>query len=1807
MLAIFLFSLSGVFASEIDVPVANEDTGQLEASVNGESIEVNLQTDEENPTLVVDENDETLSSEIDSEILTADQLTYSDLREQIGSGGNINLTKGTYTYNDDDDTIEISTSGVINGNGAVIDMAQSGHRAFYVTTSDVTIKNLTIKNANYGGAGGAIYFSSSGAVSDCNFTNNKATTYAGAVYFSFNGVVSDCTFTENSAYHGGAVLMYSGSVVNCNFTYNSASYSGGAIYMTSGSVENCNFADNTANQQGGAIFSQGSITADTCIFKTSSDTTSINTVIRSPTLNVDNFTTFYGSGEKLTFDLRTNLSSIPITNRNIAIRVYSKDKGILVGNYNCLSGEGWIPNLPVGYYYAIFDTEYPEFQPINRTLTVAAPEHTFWFLDYTIKGNDNPMIELSHDYYFDSDYDAAFVNGIVINRQVTIRGNGSTIDAKGQARIFNVQAEDTIIENLTLKNAHASDGGAIYFNGNGNVINCNFKDNIATSSGGAVVFMGKGILTNCNFNNNVGKSGSGGAIYFINGTVSDCNFTNNKACYGGAVYFYINGSVTDCCFTKNQAVGNSGYGGAVHFEKRSSGIAVNCNFTNNSANYGGAVFVDGSNLTIIKSVLLNNFAIYGGGAVYVNDGILSVINSTFMDNRVNECGGAIYIYDGGLEIFNSTLSSNFARKEGGAIYSNRNKLSIYNSTLDNNIANGGYGGAVHNGQGALTITGSRIRNNAAEDYVAVCTGNSENVVFRNNEIFNNYVKGFPVDDSNTFIVPPRFGLMPVFDSSLRIRVFEREGKRFNGDVTLTIGGEDFVVHVVNGTGKTDVITSIMASGDYYADITFIGNDEYSAVDYEDVGFSLSINSFANLYALFIEGMIDHNDVILNRDYIYDDDDDFDFIDEYYDLLDENELIIDGKGHTIDCDYEANFLNINSGAKTTVKNLIIINGNGYDHGGAISNEGNLTVINSTFCNNTAYGDGGAIYSYHGYVTIIGSIFSLNNANAGGAIVNDKSYLTVINSTFTGNRANRGGAILNFDGNAVMDNAIFINNSARYGGAISILSGDFSITASKFNNNSADHCGGAIDVSEFNEIMGSANPSKNLFILNAQANNNEYLHAESKSNALVLIVNDSIFDSNTAREIGGAIRIGNGNAIAIDKSLFNKNNANMGGSIHNRGVLTVLDSNLTNNFVFVDFVPLGGAIFSSGDVTMHNANFVNNSAYENGESYGGAIYILSGNFEITESTFINNSAFSGGAIYVDVDNTVPTAPNPLANDVLGSSQDESILGALIPNDSFLKVTGSTFKGNHAYGEGGAIFNVGVVSLTGSRFENNMANEGGAIYSTHLLTMTDSILRNNLANKSSNAYGGAIYNDKEGILRIIACDLSYNTVNGRSAFGGAIYNVGETHVRDSTLTFNRAIGTDFATAGAIYNQNKLYVINTTFANNTATATSVAEGGAILSAMGGLMVDNSTFSGNVASGNQSAGGAIVNLYANATIKNTTFQSNGANNGSAVISANHEGMPPANVNIEDSKFIDNSIEGVVLDDSNEVMTTPEFEIYVPDAVSGESVEITVNEIKMGNKFNGTVTVIIGSVDYSVKVVEGQGNTTISLEMDSGSYTATLIYPGDLNYREVTIESNSFVVSPAKPNVIIPSLDGLSSNGAFTILLSDDAGGNVTLNINGKDYVFDVAGGKVNVKLPELADGDYDYVISYSGDGKYSSFTSTGSLKVNNPSKPVNPVKPVVPVKPVKTTLKLKKVTVKRSAKKLTIQATLKVNGKAIKGKIIKFKFNKKTYKAKTNAKGVAKITVKKSVLKKLKKGTKVTYTATYGKVTKKVKVKVKK
>ena len=455
VLVIFIFGAASVCASDVnDTAIVSEDTNQIGLSDNNKIIGDNRQTSGEKLGLSVD--DESLSAQTDTNVLSDSPATYSDLAREINAPGTVILKNKNYTYDDGAPAITISEANkVIDGNGAIIDMTGSTIRAFTVSASGVTIKNLTIKNANYNdGDGGAIYFSSSGTVTNCNFTNNTARNggainmgsgtvtncnftdneadFGGAVHFEKNGTVTNCNFNNNKANNcgGGGAVYFSedGTVTNCNFVGNNATYSGGAVYFTyAGTVENCNFTDNSASEEGGAIYSFYWSTADTCIFKTSSDTT-FNIGIFPPKLNVDNFTTFYGSGEKLTFNLTTD-SGIPVNNGNISISVYFKDNNSWVGNYSCLSGEGWAVSLPVGSYYANFTTEYAGFQAINRTITInkAKTELTAKAITATHNSNKKLIISLK-------DVNGKPLSGLKLT--VKIKSDKTyTTDANGQIKI----------------------------------------------------------------------------------------------------------------------------------------------------------------------------------------------------------------------------------------------------------------------------------------------------------------------------------------------------------------------------------------------------------------------------------------------------------------------------------------------------------------------------------------------------------------------------------------------------------------------------------------------------------------------------------------------------------------------------------------------------------------------------------------------------------------------------------------------------------------------------------------------------------------------------------------------------------------------------------------------------------------------------------------------------------------------------------------------------------------------------------------------------------------------------------------------------------------------------------------------------------------------------------------------------------------------------------------------------------------------------------------------------------------------------
>ncbi len=222
--------------------------------------------------------------------------------------------------------------------------------------------------------------------------------------------------------------------------------------------------------------------------------------------------------------------------------------------------------------------------------------------------------------------------------------------------------------------------------------------------------------------------------------------------------------------------------------------------------------------------------------------------------------------------------------------------------------------------------------------------------------------------------------------------------------------------------------------------------------------------------------------------------------------------------------------------------------------------------------------------------------------------------------------------------------------------------------------------------------------------------------------------------------------------------------------------------------------------------------------------------------------------------------------------------------------------------------------------------------------------------------------------------------------------------------------------------------------------------------------------------------------------------------------------------------------------------------------------------------------------------------------------THTLVSP-----ISVSIENGIDTIPLANVNVIVDlkenvdpeltiSVANIEVGNAAIVLITTNSTftGTVAVQVANKNFTVNVKNGKGNVSVAGLDVGTYTATATFAPNAFFISSVKSTTFKVT--SKPVTPAKKANVIK-----LTLKKVKIKKSAKKLVLKATLKINGKAVKGKKIIFKFKGKKYIGKTNKKGVAKVTIKKKVLKKLKVGKKVTYRAKYSTKTVKKTVKVKK
>ena len=182
---------------------------------------------------------------------------------------------------------------------------------------------------------------------------------------------------------------------------------------------------------------------------------------------------------------------------------------------------------------------------------------------------------------------------------------------------------------------------------------------------------------------------------------------------------------------------------------------------------------------------------------------------------------------------------------------------------------------------------------------------------------------------------------------------------------------------------------------------------------------------------------------LDRNYVYNSSIDWYYVGNSGIEINKN-IVIDGKGHTIDAKGFSRIFQLTGNHEVTLKNIVFINGFARDnyYGGAIYSARNqnvtLTIDNCTFRNNSANlnsdsSRGGAIYLRTSRGLIINnSRFENNSAYYGGAIYGDRYVID--NCNFTGNKAYRGSAIYSYTetgntGTKSISNTRILDNQAR----------------------------------------------------------------------------------------------------------------------------------------------------------------------------------------------------------------------------------------------------------------------------------------------------------------------------------------------------------------------------------------------------------------------------------------------------------------------------------------------------------------------------------------------------------------------------------------------------------------------------------------------------------------------------------------------------------------------------------------------------------------------------------------------------------
>jgi predicted outer membrane repeat protein len=167
--------------------------------------------------------------------------------------------------------------------------------------------------------------------------------------------------------------------------------------------------------------------------------------------------------------------------------------------------------------------------------------------------------------------------------------------------------------------------------------------------------------------------------------------------------------------------------------------------------------------------------------------------------------------------------------------------------------------------------------------------------------------------------------------------------------------------------------------------------------------------------------------------------------------------------------------------------------------------------------------------------------------------------------------------------------------------------------------------------------------------------------------------------------------------------------------------------------------------------------------------------------------------------------------------------------------------------------------------------------------------------------------------------------------------------------------------------------------------------------------------------------------------------------------------------------------------------------------------EDAVVEVTLPEDATGTVTVTVDGKEYSAPVKDGKASVSVP-GLGAGNYTADVAYSGDDKYEPVSTTAPISVdkVSDVPMDVSADPVE-VGEDAVVEVTLPEDATGNVTVTVDGKEYTAPVENGKATVTVPELPAGEYVADVAYSGDDKYEPASTLAPVSVDKVSDaPIN-------------------------------------------------------------------------------------------------------